>query len=154
MVADYAAGLAARNPEPLAKLFEVGERIIADRKTGLIWLRNVSTGFAASGHDPSYLLKSINGEKKPLGKDDWRFPTESEAKKLFALLAEQRRRNGSFLEETMAQLLRRVGFQCVSDKFESIALNGDTPRAWSLAGANGYVPDKNEFLRVLLVRER
>lgn len=143
-----------RNPEPLAKRFEVGEKTIADRKTGLIWLRNVSTGFAASGHDPSYLLKSVNGVKKMLGKDDWRFSTESEAKELFALLAEHRRRSGSFLKETMAQLLRRIGFQCVSDKFDSIALNGDNPRAWLLAEANGYEPGKNEFLRVLLVRER
>ncbi len=149
----YAAGLAARIPEPLAKRFEVTDKLIYDRKTGLSWLRNVSTAFAASGHDPAYLLKSINGDKKPLGKDDWRFPTESEAQELFAMLSEQRRRNGSFLQETMPQLLQRAGFQCVSDRFDSIALDGGSPKAWSLSTSKSYQPGKDEMLRVLLVRE-
>jgi WD40 repeat protein len=153
VVAAYAAELAARNPGPLSKRFEVTEKEIRDRTTGLIWLRNVSNAFAASGHNPSYLLISINGEKKPLGRNDWRFPTENVTKQLFALLTEQRRRSGSFLEETLPQLMRRNGFQCVSDNFEAIALDGTKPRAWSLADAKGYTPKENDFLRVLLVRE-
>jgi WD40 repeat protein len=148
----YAAGLAGRATEVLTERFKVSDKLITDRKTSLIWLRNVSIAFAASGHDPAYLLKSINGDKKPLGKDDWRFPTESEAQELFALLAKQRRRTGSFLEETTPQLLRRAGFLCVTDQFESIALDGRRPKAWSLNGAKSYEPGKDEMLRVLLVR--
>ncbi|UFS71373.1 hypothetical protein LPW11_04060 [Geomonas sp. RF6] len=150
-VAQYLRELASPSTADLkpARFERAGQELI-DRKSELVWLRDARAIIGTPIGGMARSLQAVNAET-PAGHDDWRYPTEAEARDFFAAIDGEKRRVGSFLEESRIDVLRRFGF-LGSDLFKAIALQSPAGSAWSLKTNSPFVPGEKEYLDVLLVR--
>ncbi len=74
------------------------EKVVCDRRTGLMWQREASERRVVWSEGFQY-IESLNREKFA-GYDDWRYPTKEELATL--ILPEENRLNGLFIDPAFA----------------------------------------------------
>ncbi len=113
--------------------FEFSDLTVKDKKTGLIWLKNVVIGNRyMTWLDAFKFIEQLNKEKHA-GYSDWRLPTKVEFQSLIDFARSQEYAAG------FNELLNKIGFGNVEgyNYWSSMAVIDDTTDAWSVNMYNG-----------------